>query len=139
MNNNEVRERAKVSSEVISAESQLEHCKTKQPVCRKIYKKWIEYKKVLPANFEDTLPYNNCFIIIEKDNFKYFREKELLDNRTMVKDGGDHVFSFKEKIDDYIFFSTNYDTISLFRDRYDGLQEYFILDEIYYQNKQKGN
>ncbi len=138
MNNNEVRERTKDSPEIISGESPKEYSIVKQPVCRP-YKKWIEYKKELPTNFEDTLPYNNCYIIIEKDILKYFRKGEMLENRTMVRDGGDHVFSFKEKIDDYIFFSTNYDTISLFRDRYDGLREYFIVDEIYYQNKQKGN
>lgn len=137
-NNNEIKEKILDSLEINSGKSQLEQIKTKQPESKNIHK-WIEYKKVSPVYFEDTLPYNNCFIIIERDNYKYFREGELLENRTMVKDGGNHVFSFKEKIDDYIFFSTNYDTISLFRDRYDGLQEYFILDEIFYQNKQKRN
>ena len=92
---------------------------------------------MLPIHIADTLPYNNCFIIIENDNYNYFREGELLENRTMVRDGGDYVFSFKEKNDDYIYFSANYDTISLFRDRYDGLREYFILDEMFYQKKQK--
>ena len=136
INNYEVKEKTKDSHEIISGKSQLEQIKTEQPESKRIHK-WIEYKKVSPVHFEDTLPYNNCFIIIERDNYKYFRERELLENRTMVKDGDNHVFSFKEKIDDYIFFSTNYDTISLFRDRYDGLREYFLLDEIYYQNKQK--
>ena len=102
-------------------------------------RKWVEYKKMLYDPM-DTLPYNNCYIIIEKDSLFYYKEGKLEEVRTMVREEhSNHAFTFKEDADDHILFSLDFNSFKLSRDNYDGLYEYFILDEIYYQNKQKGN
>lgn len=85
----------------------------------------------------DTLPYNNCYIILDKDSSFYYREGKLEEVRTMVKEEySDHAFTFKEKADDHILFSSDYNSFKLSRDNYDGLYEYFILDKEYVENSE---
>ena len=100
-------------------------------------RKYIEYKKML-YDPTDTLPYNNCYIILDKDSSFYYREGKLEEVRTMVKEEySDHAFTFKEKADDHILFSSNYNSFKLSRDNYDGLYEYFILDKENDNNNQQ--
>ncbi len=99
-------------------------------------RKYIEYKKML-YDPTDTLPYNNCYIILDKDSSFYYREGKLEEVRTMVKEEySDHAFTFKEKADDHILFSSDYNSFKLSRDNYDGLYEYFILDKEYVENSE---
>ena len=87
---------------------------------------------------EVTLPYNNCYIIIEKDSLFYYKEGKLEEVRTMVREEhSDHAFTFKEDADDHILFSLDFNSFKLSRDNYDGLYEYFILDEIFIKTKNK--
>ncbi|MBR5084608.1 MAG: hypothetical protein IKX33_08405 [Prevotella sp.] len=99
-------------------------------------RKWIEYKKML-YDFTDTLPYNDCYIIIEKDSLFYYKEGKLQEVRTMVREEhSDYAFTFKENADDHILFSSDYNSFKLSRYNYDGLKEYFILDKEYVENSE---
>ena len=97
-------------------------------------RKYIEYKKITPWNYRDTIPYDNCYIIIEKDSlFYYYKEGKLEEVRRMIIDSFYRykTFHFKEKSDDILQFSHSNDTVHLLRDSYDGKTEYFIFDKEY--------
>ena len=55
-------------------------------------------------NPTDTLPYNNCYIMLDKDSLFYYREGKLEEVRTMVREEySNHSFTFKEDADDHIY------------------------------------
>ena len=77
---------------------------TGQYLCLQATKrKYIEYKRML-YNPTDTLPYNNCYIMLDKDSLFYYREGKLEEVRTMVREEySNHSFTFKEDADDHIY------------------------------------
>ena len=95
-------------------------------------RKWVEYKKIYPFSIQDTIPYHNCYIIIENDKFFYYKEGKMEEYRTMIRDTLYHyeTYRFKEKEDDILqFYNNDQDTVVLFRDNYDGISEYFKYDK----------
>lgn len=96
----------------------------------KTMRKWVEYKKIPPYNIKDTIPYHNCYIIIDNNRYSYYKEGKLEESRTIVRDTLYHykTFRFKEKEDDILqFLNDAQDTVVLLRDNYDGIFEYFKL------------
>ena len=91
--------------------------------------KWVQFKKVPVIDQNDTLPYVDCYIEIEGNLYRYFREGKLIEEDTVTinRDYEFKVFSFVKNQEDLIQFLDKKDSIIVLKRNYfDGIQEYFF-------------
>jgi hypothetical protein len=91
---------------------------------------WKQYKRVSGLDIKDTLPYPNCYIIINGNKLIYLKGgKEIytdsifLDNEYKAK-----TYRFKIHTADVLIVTGNDDELLLKRDAFEGDYEYFRKD-----------
>ena len=89
---------------------------------------WKQYKRVSGLNVKDTLPYSNCYIIIDDSKLIYKSNgKEMYkDSIFLDKEYKGKRYRFKIRVDDILIVTgSNDEELLLKRDAFEGDYEYF--------------
>lgn len=95
---------------------------------------WLGYKKILPYDPLDTIPYKNCCIKFDADSLYYYVDNKLTETYKMIKEDS-HSYKIVCVYDgtvyeNKLFIATNNKEAILKRANFDGVEEYFQLRKV---------